>query len=507
MPFMVNNSVTAEDIKSRAFEGMNEETVCARLVVPYLTDILGWDIRDVHAEYRVHESNWKKVDYALPNEEEPSLLVEVKSLGTNLQNEIDQLSEYLILSNVDYGLLTDGIKCILIERSDEGSTSVNSQFEIVDEPSDPVLCNNSEERKSRNSMDFFQDISESAPPQFPNRLMKPICIQYESRRDKIEPIHMCLCMDMEMSSGIREFFLNQYEEIVYLRDNGRSKDLLENSSDPNIVVFDNIESNQDVTGDSISKAFDSIIIDEATRLPKYKPLIIIDAPETNRLNAFDPISEQVRVEEPILNDIDLIYTLNNTQTQENGAVLSQRYFDGYEWDPSKIELEIVSEDTDHAEIKEEAREYISEFFVSILREEEGMIPISPRLIGTLSKITVSAATIESSEEATKQHAEYAKDIVMGSLRDIRYDAEENRFDVDMTEMNQSTNQPDRRDMLLKVIDEAQDEGDKGAPRELIVEVMVEKYGFDKDEVEYDLRKLSRESEDVYEPKNGEFGMF
>jgi len=109
-----------------------------------------------------------------------------------------------------------------------------------------------------------------------------------------------------------------------------------------------------------------------------------------------------------------------------------------------------------------------------------------------------------SDEATLEHAERAVNIVMESLKDVGFDEDEGRFDVDMTETNQSTSQRNRRNMLVKTIEDNEDEGEKGAPRDLVVELMVEEHGFDEDKVEYDLRKMGRKSEDIYEPKNGEF---
>jgi hypothetical protein len=503
---MVNSSITAEDIKSRAYGGMNEENVCTRLVVPYFTGVLGWSINDIYAEYRVHESHGKMVDYALPNDKDPNFLIEVKSLGTNLQNEIDQLSEYLYLANVDYGLLTDGINYMLIERSEVESNNIRSQFKIIDQPPDLISCNQNVKTEDRSSIGFFQDIPESATHHFPYWLIDPICIQYESRLDKIEPIHMYLCMDIEMSSGIREFVLNQYEDIVYIKNNGRSEEFLRNSSDPNILVFDNVTSNQTVNDHTISRAFDSIIIDDVTRLPKHKPLIIIDVPESGRWNEFDPVPAQIRLEKPILSDIDLVYAPEDTQTEERDMYISNRYFEGNEWSLSDTELEIEPESNIcNREIQEEAREYISEFFVSIRSSgvPEGSVPVTPEVLNTLEKIMKSVASAECSNTVEKRHAECAKEIVMASLKNIGYDEEAGRFDVDMTEPNQSTSQRERRNTLIKVIEDHEDEGDKGAPKDLVLEIMTEEYDFREDKVDHDWRKMVREGKEIYEIKNGE----
>lgn len=165
-------------------------------------------------------------------------------------------------------------------------------------------------------------------------------------------------------------------------------------------------------------------------------------------------------------------------------------------------------DLDDLELKfsEESTDYIRDFYVSIRSDtrNDGVPFIGNSKIDSLWNITKTIALVESEGSVEKTHAERAKEIVMCSLKDIGYDKRAERFNIDTTETNQSTTQKDRRNTLRRVIKKNEDEGDKGTPHDLIIEIMTQEYDFDEDSVNFDLRKLSREGEEVYEPTKKEY---
>lgn len=251
-------------------------------------------------------------------------------------------------------------------------------------------------------------------------------------------------------------------------------------------------------------------------------------PKDGRWNEFDPVPAQINLEPPLVSRFDMIFAPEDERTEERDTKLAGHILDtnlrgqqlesGIEPDEETGEVEpdispelfrkyVAHSRKNHDPVMtEDAMDYIKEFFVSIRAEgeQEGAIPVTARKIEAIVRISEAAARIQLSGTVDKEHAERARDIVMESLKDVGYDEEAGRFDVDMTETNQSTSQRNRRNMLVKTIEDNEDEGEKGAPRDLVVELMVEEHGFDEDKVEYDLRKMGRESEDIYEPTNGEF---
>lgn len=251
-------------------------------------------------------------------------------------------------------------------------------------------------------------------------------------------------------------------------------------------------------------------------------------PKDGRWNEFDPVPAQIDLEPALVSRFDMIFAPEDERTEERDTKLAdhilstnlrgQQLEAGIEPDDDTDDVEpdispelfkkyvAYSRQNYNPVMTEEAMEYISEFFVNIRAEgeEEGAIPVTARKIEGIVRVSEAAARIELNDRVEKKHAERAKEIVMRSLKDVGYDEEAGRFDIDMTETNQSTTQRDRRNVLIQVIEENEDEGDDGAPRDLIIEIMTEEYDYREDKVDHDLRKLGREGKEVYEPSNGEY---
>jgi len=88
-----------------------EQNTKATLIVPILR-ALGWDVEDlaeVQLEYRRKPSD-KPVDYALFLDRVPSLFIEAKALGSNLEDNkwANQIMGYATVAGVQWVVLTDG---------------------------------------------------------------------------------------------------------------------------------------------------------------------------------------------------------------------------------------------------------------------------------------------------------------------------------------------------------------------------------------------------------------
>lgn len=76
------------------------------------------------------------------------------------------------------------------------------------------------------------------------------------------------------------------------------------------------------------------------------------------------------------------------------------------------------------------------------------------------------------------------------------------FDVDLTN---NTSQDDIEKNLLKVIEEFEDEGERGAPEDIIIDIMTQElYDYDEEHVEHRLNKLCREGKKILRPIKGEY---
>lgn len=125
---------------------MNEAETKNAIITDFV-NLLGWEIpRDGNMEYEFGNHNTNIVDYAFRPTGTSKLFVEAKSRGTSLQGKPqDQLREYLLLDNVDLGILTNGEVYELYRRfvNDDGDvqTQLIDRIALSELPKHAALIN------------------------------------------------------------------------------------------------------------------------------------------------------------------------------------------------------------------------------------------------------------------------------------------------------------------------------------------------------------------------------
>lgn len=92
---------------------------------------------------------WKKVDYAVPDKQQPKILIEAKSLGTSLDDNRGQLSEYLDLSDVNYRILTNGFGFEFMKRKRKSRNEIINKFSLREHHPKVIEKNKSVDTKGR----------------------------------------------------------------------------------------------------------------------------------------------------------------------------------------------------------------------------------------------------------------------------------------------------------------------------------------------------------------------
>lgn len=165
---------------------------------------------------------------------------------------------------------------------------------------------------------------------------------------------------------------------------------------------------------------------------------------------------------------------------------------GLEGDKNDIKEYVKESNNLNPELTSEAKELIKEYYLE--REIEWENPYGK---------SIDFEVVSKAYARLKQKEEVTSDMV----REVCsfYSCEEVNFDVDMTETSQSISQEDRRSLLKQVIGDCEDEGEKGAPHETVMQVMTGAYVFDEKTIEHDLNKLTRDGK-LYEPRKNEYGI-
>jgi len=121
-----------------------EEETKAKLITPLL-EALGWnkfENSEFRLEYTYPQSELRP-DYALfgPESDSPDIIVEAKSLGTELDQEESQLYDYLYVFSPEWGLLTDGQEFYLYQYVESDHPNKVAELETEDLPTADVLDN------------------------------------------------------------------------------------------------------------------------------------------------------------------------------------------------------------------------------------------------------------------------------------------------------------------------------------------------------------------------------
>ena len=131
------------------------------------------------------------------------------------------------------------------------------------------------------------------------------------------------------------------------------------------------------------------------------------------------------------------------------------------------------------------------------------IPISARQLEALVRLSEASAKIRLSKEVTREDAIRAVDILRTSLKEVAYDSETGRFDIDRVATGITASQRSQIGIVRRLIDDLiKKTGKVISINELLQEAANE--GIERDKVESVLDQLKSRG-DIYEPRPGSIG--
>ena len=256
-------------------------------------------------------------------------------------------------------------------------------------------------------------------------------------------------------------------------------------------------------------------------------------PKYGRFDEYEPIAEQIDLEPALVSRFDLIFTITDKPDAEKDRDLAEHIiktnFAGElhthranvaTSNVSQGEVDSVTEEVEPAieadllrkyvafakrncypTMTEEAKDAIREFYVTLRGQGEGEdspVPVTARKLEALVRLAEASARIRLSDTVTTEDTDRVIGIVRSSLEDVGMDPETGEFDADMVEAGTSKSQRDRIKNVKGIIRELQDEYEKGAPFEEVVD-RAEQAGIDRSKVEHEIQKLKNKG-DIYEPQ-------
>lgn len=240
-------------------------------------------------------------------------------------------------------------------------------------------------------------------------------------------------------------------------------------------------------------------------LPARTTVIAAANPVHGRYDTYEPLGEQIDVHPALISRFDLIFTMQDKPDEETDANIASRQLQDAEEiepeiDPELLRAHVAIGRQLDPKLTDAAKERIKSEYVGFrqVNDDDGPIPITPRMVESMKRLTEASARMRLSETATIDDVERVMKIYKSWLQDVGIDSETGEFDADVVETGTSTSQRQRRRKLKKVIASMEEEYDNGAPKDVVIERM-EMDDHDQEKIEHDIQHLKDHGE-VYSPK-------
>jgi replicative DNA helicase Mcm len=236
-------------------------------------------------------------------------------------------------------------------------------------------------------------------------------------------------------------------------------------------------------------------------------------PKLGRFNPYETLSTQIDLPPTLINRFDLIFTVQDMPSRETDERLATHVLEIHT-DPTKVKPELdrellrkyisYSKRFCFPKLTDTAKKEIVKFYVNLrnkeIRSEEEVkpIPISPRQLEALIRLSEASARVRLADKITKEDALRAIGLLNYSLGQVAVD-ETGEIDIDRIAGTPAVKRSKIykiRDIIKKLSKE-HEEGE--VPAEEILE-NAESAGLEVEEVKELLDKMKKEGE-IYEPKH------
>ncbi len=237
-------------------------------------------------------------------------------------------------------------------------------------------------------------------------------------------------------------------------------------------------------------------------------------PKYGRFDPYVPISEQINIPPTLLNRFDLIFPMRDIPDPERDAKIAGHMLEVAR-EPEKrrgaIDPEFLRKYVAYAKrikpkLTPSAANTLKEFYVSLrnkntmAEDEVRAIPISPRQLEALIRISEACARLRLSEKVTKKDAERAIRLLKYCLSKVGVDPETGEIDIDRLVTGISAKQRSLIIQVKEIIDDLSNKFGEAIPVSEIIEEGMRR-GIDEHKVEEIINKMKREGE-IFEPKHG-----
>ncbi|RLE38652.1 hypothetical protein DRJ17_03265 [Candidatus Woesearchaeota archaeon] len=237
-------------------------------------------------------------------------------------------------------------------------------------------------------------------------------------------------------------------------------------------------------------------------------------PKFGRFDPYDIPAKQINLPPTLINRFDLLFPIKDTPDEVKDRKLATHILALHQdpkMDEPKISTKLLRKYIIYAKqnvfpkLTDAAIEEIKNYYVEIRNKETGeaglkSVPLTARQLEALVRMTEANARLRLSQEATRQDAKRAIDLLHYCLSNIGIDPETGKFDIDRISTGITTSERSKLVVVREIINELENKIGKTIPIEDVVEAAAAQ-GVEESQVEEAIEKLKR-SGDIFEPRRG-----
>ena len=235
-------------------------------------------------------------------------------------------------------------------------------------------------------------------------------------------------------------------------------------------------------------------------------------PKFGRFDQYKSIGEQIDLPSPILSRFDLIFVVEDKPNVEKDTKLAAHILRIHKETsiPFEIEPELLRKYIAYArrevspKLTDEAIAVLQEFYVGMrggAAEDDSPVPITARQLEALIRLSEASSRIRLGTEVTEIDAQRAITIQMKCMKQVGYDPETGKLDIDKVEGRPAKSDRDKIRIVTEVLGELGEEYGGRTPKNILITEMSERYNMSEEKAEEILRILKRKGI-IFEPQQG-----
>ena len=235
-------------------------------------------------------------------------------------------------------------------------------------------------------------------------------------------------------------------------------------------------------------------------------------PKFGRFDRYKSIAEQIDLPSPILSRFDLIFVVEDKPDVERDTKLASHILRihqdnsiPFEIEPELLRKYIAYARRDiHPKLTDEAIAALQKFYVDMRSgavDEDSPVPITARQLEALVRLSEASAKIRLGDEVTEYDAVRAITIQQNCMKQVGYDPETGKVDIDKVEGRTPKSERDKIRVVTEVIGELEEEYNGKTPKNILISELSDRHNMSEEKIE-DMLKILKRKGIIYEPQQG-----